>query len=63
MDVINTITNLITTIGFPIVCVIYLWKDKTTTQEKLIQAINNNTAVISKLYDKISNEKEGKHDE
>lgn len=45
---------MITTIGFPIVCVIYLWKDKTTTQEKLIEAINNNTAVISKLCDKLN---------
>ena len=46
MEVMNTITTFISTIGFPIVCVVYMWKYINTTQKELTDAIN-------KLCDKI----------
>lgn len=52
-DIIVEIERLITTIGFPIVCVIFMWKKITESDEKqttllteLIMAINNLTEYI-----------------
>ena len=56
----NTITTLITSVGFPIVvCLICFWYIKTMTAEhknevsKLTEAIQNNTIVMQKLVDKM----------
>lgn len=53
VDIIVEIERLITTIGFPIVCVIFMWKKITESDEKqttllteLIMAINNLTEYI-----------------
>ena len=56
----NTITTLITSVGFPIaVCLICFWyinkmqeTDKAETHE-LTEALNNNTIVMQKLVDKL----------
>lgn len=52
-EIIVEIERLITTIGFPIVCVIFMWKKITESDEKqttllteLIMAINNLTEYI-----------------
>lgn len=52
-EIIIEIERLITTIGFPIVCVIFMWKKITESDEKqttllteLIMAINNLTEYI-----------------
>ena len=52
-EIIVEIERLITTIGFPIVCVIFMWKKITESDEKqtlllneLIGAINNLTEYI-----------------
>lgn len=52
-EIIVEIERLITTIGFPIVCVIFMWKKITESDEKqttllteLIIAINNLTEYI-----------------
>lgn len=64
METINTITALISNIGFPIVCVIFLWKYISTTQKEFTEAIRNNTAVTEKLCEKIDDlTKGGEHDE
>lgn len=56
----NTITTLITSVGFPIVvCLICFWYIKNMTEEhknevtKLTEAIHNNTVVMQKLVDKM----------
>ena len=56
----NTITTLITSVGFPIaVCLICFWyinkmqeTHKSETHE-LSEALNNNTIVMQKLVDKL----------
>ena len=52
-EVFNEIKEMITTIGFPIVCVIFMWKKITDSDEKqsnllteLTKAINELTAYI-----------------
>lgn len=59
MDV-NTIIQIISTLGFPIVCCGFLgWYIVRTTDahksesDKMIEAIHNNTIVIQKLVDKL----------
>ena len=59
METLNTITTYISTIGFPIVCVVYMWKYINTTQKELTTAINK---LCAKLDD-IQPEKEGPADE
>ena len=52
MDV-NVITELINTMGFPIVMVGYFIWDKTKTTNKLIAVIENNNLILNKLLVKI----------
>ena len=64
MDV-GTITQIVSTVGFPIaMCVALLWyikeqsdKHKQET-EKFTEALNNNTLVLQKLCDTIGVERE-----
>ena len=56
----NTITTLITSVGFPIVvCLICFWYIKTMTEshkdevKRLTEAIQNNTLVMQQLVDKM----------
>lgn len=64
MDV-TTITQIVSTVGFPIaMCVALLWyikeqsdKHKQET-EKFTEALNNNTLVLQKLCDTIGVERE-----
>ena len=59
MDV-TAVTQLITTVGFPIACTfvlfVYLNKEReehTAETKELKEAINNNTLVMQKLIDKL----------
>lgn len=65
MDV-NAILSIISTVGFPIsVCLIlfmYIYKKQEKTDDtiaRLTETINNNTAVIQHLIDKLGYEKLG----
>lgn len=65
MDV-GTITQIVSTVGFPIaMCVALLWYIKDTNDkhkqetEKFTEALNNNTLVLQKLCDTIGVEREG----
>lgn len=56
----QTITNIITTIGFPIaVCLICFWyinkiqESHKAEIDKLSESLNNNTLVMQKLLDKL----------
>ena len=64
MDV-GTITQIVSTVGFPIaMCVALLWYIKDTSDkhkqetEKFTEALNNNTLVLQKLCDTIGVERE-----
>lgn len=59
MDV-NTITQIISTVGFPIACCIYLvWNQNRADErhreevDKLRVSLDNNTKVISRLCNKL----------
>lgn len=59
----NAITEIISTVGFPIaVCLIlfaYIYKKQEKTDEtivKLTETINNNTAVMQRLIDKLGDD-------
>lgn len=61
--VVTEITQLISTLGFPIVCCIALfWKmnkqDENHKEEmsKMTDALNNNTVALTKLSDKLGGE-------
>ena len=61
MDV-NTIIQLVTTLGFPIVCCIALfWRmiksdeNHKEEMEKLSEALNNNTLAINKVNERVHN--------
>ena len=56
----DAITTMITNIGFPIACVICLFRylkereaQRDKEQDKWTEAINNNTRVMEKLLDRI----------
>lgn len=52
--VINDITTLITTCGFPIFACVYLAKTQAKQLEKLGEIINRNTKVIDKLREEMN---------
>lgn len=47
--VINEIASLITTIGFPIVCVVFMWKKITDSDEKNHDLLTELTNTIKEL--------------
>ena len=51
---ISTITSLISTVGFPIVCCVFMWKFISTTLKEFTEAIGKNTAAINELVNSIS---------
>ena len=64
LDLLNTITTLITNVGFPIFITLYLLKQNQDEENrhkeeetKLTDALNNNTLALQKLCDKIGDEK------
>lgn len=53
----NIIVELINSVGFPIAMVGYFIWDKTKVTNQLTQAIENNTLIITKLYEQMGAEK------
>lgn len=47
--VINEIASLITTVGFPIICVIFMWKKITDSDEKNHDLLTEMTNAIREL--------------
>lgn len=61
---VNDITQLISTVGFPIVaCGALFWrlnvseKQHNEEMDKITEALNNNTVAITKLTERINNER------
>ena len=60
MEVMNEVVSLISNVGFPIFACIMIFKamekereDHKTESEKWVTALNNNTNIMQKLYEKI----------
>lgn len=60
IEVIKEIESLITTIGFPIVCVIFMWRKITDSDEKQTSLLTELTLAIKNLTEYI---KGGDHHE
>lgn len=52
-ETIKEIENLITTIGFPIVCVVFMWKKITDSDEKQTALLTELTIAIKNLTEYI----------
>lgn len=48
MDI-QAIGNIISSVGFPIFCVIMMWQYINTTQKELTEVIRQNTEVLRKI--------------
>lgn len=57
-EVLVEIERLITTIGFPIVCVIFMWRKITDSDEKQTALLTELTMAINKLTEYIRGGKE-----
>ena len=58
MDI-NTITEIISNLGFPVAMVLYFIWDKYKVTSNLVQAINNNNKILSMLLTKLNLVEEG----
>ena len=58
MDI-NTITEIISNLGFPVAMVLYFIWDKYKVNSKIVQAINNNNKILSMLLTKLDLVEEG----
>ena len=62
MDV-NTIFNLIGNIGFPIICVVFMWKYISTTLKEFSDKMEQHTVTLEKLCTKLDMIVEGKEND
>ena len=62
MDI-NTITDIISNLGFPVAMVLYFIWDKYKVTSNLVQAINNNNKILSMLLTKLDLVEEGLENE
>ena len=58
MDI-NTITEIISNLGFPVAMVLYFIWDKYKVTSNLVQAINNNNKILTMLLTKLDLVEEG----
>ena len=53
----NEITTLISTLGFPIVCCVFMWRYINTTLKEFTKNMAENTALLQKLIDKLDDKR------
>lgn len=53
VELMNEAVQLISTVGFPIVCVMFLWKYVNTTMKEFTETMRENTAILTKLMQKL----------
>lgn len=53
VDFMNEAVQLISTVGFPIVCVMFLWRYVNTTMKEFTDTMRENTAILTKLMQKL----------
>lgn len=49
----ETVVSLISSVGFPIVCVIFLWRYVNSTMKEFTTTMHENTMMLQKVYDKL----------
>ena len=49
----ETLTSLISTLGFPVICCVFMWRYINTTLKEFTAIISENTTMISRLCDKL----------
>lgn len=49
----DTVVSLISSVGFPIVCVIFLWRYVNSTLKEFTQTMSENTRMLEKVYEKL----------
>lgn len=49
----ETFVTLIGTLGFPIVCCVFMWKYINTTMKDFTKTIEENTKMLNKLCDRL----------
>ena len=59
----ETVVSLISSVGFPIVCVIFLWRYVNSTLKEFTTTMHENTMMLQKVYDKLDNLDGGKPNE
>lgn len=47
------IVSLISSVGFPIVCVMFLWRYVNSTMKEFTRTMSNNTRMLEKVYEKL----------
>lgn len=52
-NVIEIVTRLVSSLGFPIVVCIFLWRFVTTTMRDFMNMIAENTRTLNKICDKL----------
>lgn len=50
---IDSVATMVSSVGFPVVCCIILWKYINTTLKGFIKTIEENTKVLTKLCEKL----------
>lgn len=53
VEIMNEAVQLISTVGFPIVCVMFLWRYVNTTMKEFTETMRENTAILTKLMQKL----------
>lgn len=51
METVEMLTEIINTLGVPVAMLIYFIYDKTTTTNKLTNAIENNNSILEKILE------------
>ena len=59
----NTLTEIISNLGFPVAMVLYFIWDKYKVTSNLVQAINNNNKILSLILTKLDLVEEGLENE
>lgn len=58
----ETVVSLISSVGFPIVCVIFLWRYVNSTLKEFTTTMHENTMMLQKVYDKLDTMDGGKNE-
>lgn len=59
----ETVVSLISSVGFPIVCVIFLWRYVNSTLKEFTTTMHENTMMLQKVYDKLDAMDGGKNEQ
>lgn len=59
----ETVVSLISSVGFPIVCVIFLWRYVNSTLKEFTTTMHENTMMLQKVYDKLDTLDGGKNEQ